>query len=161
MRQRVMIGIATLCSPSLLIADEPTTALDVTIQAQVLDLMKRLKAKGSLMLITHNLGVVADICDDVVVMYAGRIVEKGSLQNIFKTPAHPYTRGLMASMPLLSTPKEKLYTIPGSVPTVQNLAKGCRFADRCEYCQQICKDQKPALQEIEKDHFVYCNFPQK
>lgn len=160
MRQRVMIGMATLCHPALLIADEPTTALDVTIQAQVLDLMRRIKAGGSLMLITHNLGVVAEICDEVAVMYAGRIVEKGTLRDIFNHPAHPYTLGLMASMPTLLTPRGQLNAIPGSVPTISDLASGCRFADRCAHCQDICREKKPVQAEIEPGHFVSCNFPQ-
>lgn len=157
MRQRVMIGIATICSPNLLIADEPTTALDVTIQAQVLDLMSQLKQNGSLMLITHNLGVVAEICDEVIVMYAGQVVERGTLRDIFEEASHPYTKGLMASMPTLSTPPGRLHTIPGSVPTVRGFATGCRFYNRCELCMEQCAQQRPKLKQISPAHYVACH----
>lgn len=156
MRQRVMIAMAVICQPKLLIADEPTTALDVTIQAQVLDLMVKLKDKGSLMLITHNLGVVSEICDEVVVMYAGRVVEKGSTEDIFDNPCHPYTKGLMEAMPSMTNKKDELYSIPGTVPTVKNFASGCRFADRCSQCMSYCKDSVPPMKEISPNHYVQC-----
>ncbi|KYO66947.1 ABC transporter ATP-binding protein [Thermovenabulum gondwanense] len=156
MRQRVMIAMAIICHPRLLIADEATTALDVTIQAQILDLMKRLKKDGSLMVVTHNLGVVAQLCDKVVVMYAGRIVERGSLADILEKPLHPYTRGLIAAIPKLSSNKEELYTIPGSVPTIDSFEKGCRFYSRCEYGVEKCKIEVPPIEEINKNHYVQC-----
>ena len=130
MRQRVMIAMAMINQPALLIADEPTTALDVTVQAQILDLMKKLKGTGGLVMVTHNLGVVAEICEEVVVMYAGRAVERGTLQQVFDQPLHPYTKGLMASIPTMTSKKEPLHTIPGTVPTVYDFGPGCRFADR-------------------------------
>ncbi|HHY27166.1 MAG TPA: ABC transporter ATP-binding protein [Desulfitobacterium dehalogenans] len=156
MRQRVMIAMATICQPTLLIADEPTTALDVTIQAQVLDLMSRLGGESSLMLITHNLGVVAEVCDEVVVMYAGSVVERGGRQEIFENPCHPYTRGLMAAIPTLSSGKEELYSIPGTVPVSANFAKGCRFADRCNAAMEHCKDQLPPTKQLTPNHSVQC-----
>lgn len=156
MRQRVMIAMAVICQPSLLIADEPTTALDVTIQAQVLELMVKLKDKGSLMLITHNLGVVSEICDEVVVMYAGRVVEKGSTEEIFDNPCHPYTKGLMEAIPSLTNKKDELYSIPGMVPIAKNFASGCRFADRCSQCMSYCKDNVPPMKEISSNHYVQC-----
>ncbi|WP_372994307.1 ABC transporter ATP-binding protein [Lutispora sp.] len=156
MRQRVMIAMAVICQPNLLIADEPTTALDVTIQAQVLDLMVKLKDKGSLMLITHNLGIVSEICDEVVVMYAGRVVEKGSMEEIFDNPCHPYTKGLMEAIPSLTNKKEELYSIPGTVPIAKNFASGCRFADRCSLCMGDCKDSVPPMKEISPNHYVQC-----
>lgn len=156
MRQRVMIAMATICHPKLLIADEPTTALDVTIQAQVLDLMMRLKDQGSLMLITHNLGVVAEVCDEVVVMYAGNIVERGNMAEIFDHPCHPYTKGLMAAIPTLSSKKEELYSIPGTVPVSKNFKPGCRFADRCPKALAYCKDKVPPIKQVKHNHFVQC-----
>lgn len=156
MRQRVMIAMAVVCQPNLLIADEPTTALDVTIQAQVLELMQKLKDKGSLMLITHNLGIVSEICDEVVVMYAGRVVEKGSTEEIFDNPCHPYTKGLMAAIPSLSNKQEELYSIPGTVPIAKNFAVGCRFADRCCECGEGCKDSVPPIKEVSPNHYVQC-----
>lgn len=156
MRQRVMIAMATICQPTLLIADEPTTALDVTIQAQVLDLMSRLGGNSSLMLITHNLGVVAEVCDEVVVMYAGSVVERGDMQEIFENPCHPYTCGLMAAIPTLSSGKEELYSIPGTVPMSKNFAKGCRFADRCNASMEHCEDQLPPTKQLASNHFVQC-----
>lgn len=156
MRQRVMIAMATVCKPNLLIADEPTTALDVTIQAQVLDLMQRLKDKGSLLLITHNLGIVAEVCDEIVVMYAGRVVEKGSMEEIFENSFHPYTKGLMRAIPTLSSGKEELYSIPGTVPTSMNFASGCRFVDRCTECIGRCKDEVPPVKQVEDNHYVQC-----
>ncbi|MHB1654534.1 MAG: ABC transporter ATP-binding protein [Desulfitobacteriaceae bacterium] len=156
MRQRVMIAMATVCQPDLLIADEPTTALDVTIQAQVLDIMNRLKDKGSLMLVTHNLGVVAEICNDVVVMYAGTVVEKGSMDEIFDNPCHPYTKGLMAAIPTLSSSKEELYSIPGTVPLSNKFSAGCRFADRCSQCFDLCQDKVPPTRQLSPNHYVQC-----
>lgn len=156
MRQRVMIAMAVACHPNLLIADEPTTALDVTIQAQVLDLMNRLKEGGSMMLITHNLGIVAEICDEVVVMYAGRVVESGSMEQIFDNPSHPYTRGLMAAIPTLSATKDELYSIPGNVPMTQDFTSGCRFRDRCTECLDCCKDKVPPNREVDPNHYVQC-----
>lgn len=158
MRQRVMIAIAVACKPKLLIADEPTTALDVTIQAQVLELMQRLvKDSGSsLMLITHNLGVVAETCDEAVVMYAGQIVERGRVDQIFDQNAHPYTKGLMASIPSLSSGEGELYSIPGTVPSIDNFNSGCRFAARCAHRQDCCEKELPPLIEISNGHFVAC-----
>ncbi|MGI5857971.1 MAG: ABC transporter ATP-binding protein [Tepidanaerobacteraceae bacterium] len=156
MRQRAMIAMALICQPKLLIADEATTALDVTIQAQVLDLMKRLKESGSLMVVTHNLGVVAELCDEVVVMYAGRVVERGSLEAILDHPLHPYTKGLMAAIPTMTSGDEELYTIPGSVPNIENFEKGCRFSPRCEYCLDKCKDDVPPTKQVDDRHYVQC-----
>lgn len=149
MRQRVMIAMALSCNPSLLIADEPTTALDVTIQAQILDLMRKLQKefKSSMILITHDLGVVAEMCDDVVVMYAGKIIESGTVEDIFYRPQHPYTRGLLDSIPHFETGHrlEKLNTIPGMVPSLSALPKGCRFQDRCQRKTEICMATDPHL----------------
>ena len=157
MKQRVVIAIALACNPKLLIADEPTTALDVTIQAQILDIMRRLKgSSGSLMLITHNLGIVADICEEVVVMYAGRAIERGTLKAIFDNPLHPYTQGLMASVPTMRSEKKPLYTIPGTVPTVYDFKEGCRFADRCQHCTEECRTKIPPVKRVGEDHIVQC-----
>ncbi len=157
MRQRVMIAMAIINRPALLIADEPTTALDVTIQAQILDIMRRLKgASGSLMVITHNLGIVAEICEEVVVMYAGRAIERGTLKAIFDNPLHPYTRGLMASVPTIRSEKKPLHTIPGTVPTVYDFGPGCRFAERCEHCMECCRTSVPPVKRVGQDHLVQC-----
>jgi len=158
MRQRVMIAMAIACKPRLLIADEPTTALDVTIQAQVLELMQELgkESESSMMLITHNLGVVAETCDEAVVMYAGRIVEMGTVGHIFDTHAHPYTEGLMASIPSLSSCDGELYSIPGTVPAIDSFGKGCRFAPRCAHCKKKCDELPPPLKEIAAGHSVAC-----
>lgn len=157
MRQRVMIAMAIINHPAILIADEPTTALDVTIQAQILDIMRRLKgSSGSLMLITHNLGIVAEICEEVVVMYAGRAIERGTLKAIFDNPLHPYTQGLMASVPTMRSEKKPLYTIPGTVPTVYDFKKGCRFADRCQHCTEECRTKIPPVKRVGEDHIVQC-----
>ena len=156
MRQRVMIAMAMINHPALLIADEPTTALDVTVQAQILDLMKRLKGTGGLVMVTHNLGVVAEICEEVVVMYAGRAVERGTLKEVFDHPLHPYTKGLMASIPTMSSGKEPPHTIPGTVPTVYDFGPGCRFADRCEHCTQRCRQQSPPEKQVGEEHLVQC-----
>ena len=157
MRQRVMIAMAMACRPALLIADEPTTALDVTIQAQVLELLKKLKLKGSLMLITHNLGIIADVCEEIIVMYAGRIVEKADVRTVFKTPLHPYTVGLIASIPSLRGRKKSLYSIPGMVPAARNFPAGCRFHPRCEQCMDRCRTKIPALMEVAPGHSVRCH----
>jgi len=156
MRQRVMIAMAVALHPSLLIADEPTTALDVTIQAQVLDLMLRLKDSGSMMLITHNLGVVAETCSHVVVMYAGQILETGSTKEVFLHPAHPYTSGLLKAIPTLATTASTLYSIPGVVPAVYNFLPGCRYAPRCPHRMPRCEAEKPRISPVGPDHSVAC-----
>ena len=157
MRQRVMIAMAIINHPDLLIADEPTTALDVTILAQILDIMRRLKdTSGSLLLIAHNLGIGAEICEEVVVMYAGRAIERGTLKAIFDNPLHPYTRGLMASVPTMRSEKKPLYTIPGTVPTVYDFGEGCRFADRCEHCTEEFRTKTPPVKRVGEDHIVQC-----
>ena len=158
MRQRVMIAIAIACKPSLLIADEPTTALDVTIQAQILALMNNLQKENgmSTILITHDLGVVAETCDDVAVMYAGKIVEKASTKDIFSSPKHPYTIGLLNSIPKLGEKKHRLNTIPGIVPSLSQLPKGCRFQDRCSQVFGECKLKEPELTAINCERQVAC-----
>jgi peptide/nickel transport system ATP-binding protein len=158
MRQRVMIAMAMACDPKLIIADEPTTALDVTIQAQILDLMRDLKEKTgtSIMLITHDLGVVAEMCDRVIVMYAGQVVEETDVETLFENPKHPYTIGLMDSIPSYEDEKEYLNTIPGSVPLPYEMPKGCRFAPRCSFAKEICHQQAPKLKEIESQHKCRC-----
>lgn len=158
MRQRVMIAIALACHPELLIADEPTTALDVTIQNQILQLMKNLKQKSnmSIMLITHDLGVVAEMADRVVVMYSGQIVEQGDVFTIFENPKHPYTEGLLKSMPSAEKRVGKLYAIDGVVPNPLNLPPGCRFADRCEYATSLCHQEMPQIQEMNENEVVRC-----
>lgn len=158
MRQRVMIAMALSCNPELIIADEPTTALDVTIQAQILDLLKNLKSKigSSIMLITHDLGVVADMADYVVVMYAGRIVEKGLSRDIFHNPCHPYTIGLMKSKPVIGKKVESLYNIPGSVPNPVDMPDYCYFRDRCESCTAACSGKYPPMYKISDTHYVSC-----
>ena len=158
MRQRIMIAMALCCNPALLIADEPTTALDVTIQAQVLDLMRELQAEigMAILMITHDLGVIADIADEVVVMYAGRVVEKGSLDEIFYEPLHPYTHGLLASIPVLGKrTKEALRSIPGNVPHPLALPEGCSFRPRCPERMPMCAEV-PELKVIEEGHAVRC-----
>lgn len=159
MRQRVMIAMAMACRPALLIADEPTTALDVTIQAQILALMKELnRAFGTaIMMITHDLGVVAELCDRVIVMYAGQIVEEGSVRDIFRHPQHPYTVGLIRSIPDIRRKKERLYSIPGHVPKPGTVRGGCRFADRCEWAVDRCRQEDPLLYETgEQGHRARC-----
>ena len=160
MRQRVMIAMALICRPKLLIADEPTTALDVTIQAQILDLMLELmkKINTSIILITHDLGVVAEVCDEVNVMYAGKIVEKGDVFSIFDNPSHPYTWGLLRSIPRIGKKgkAKKLYTIKGMVPNLIDPPPGCRFADRCDKARGICCEEEPPFTTIEEGHFVKC-----
>ena len=158
MRQRVMIAMALACNPKLIIADEPTTALDVTIQAQILDLLRNLKDKinSSIMLITHDLGVIAEMADYVVVMYAGRVVEKGTAAEIFAAPAHPYTIGLMASKPVVGKKVDKLYSIPGKVPNPINMPNYCYFKDRCEMCVDACEGGYPREIHISPTHTVTC-----
>ena len=158
MRQRVMIAIALACRPELIIADEPTTALDVTIQAQILDLLENLKKKigSSIMLITHDLGVVAGMADYVVVMYAGRVIEKGTADDIFHHPAHPYTIGLMKSKPVVGKKVEELYNIPGSVPNPVNMPNYCYFRDRCEMQCDMCSGKYPPSIRISDTHVVSC-----
>jgi oligopeptide/dipeptide ABC transporter ATP-binding protein len=163
MRQRVMIAMAISCNPKLLIADEPTTALDVTIQAQILDLLRDLQSslKMALILITHDLGVVAEMCHDVVVMYAGRIIEKGTVEEIFYRSKHPYTRGLLDSIPRFDSKNKlsSLKTIPGLVPNLSHLPKGCRFADRCTFVQSDCREIDPRLENLRGQHKVACHHP--
>ncbi|WP_042454932.1 ABC transporter ATP-binding protein [Neobacillus dielmonensis] len=159
MRQRIMIAMAMACNPRVLIADEPTTALDVTIQAQILALMKNLnqKTNTSIILITHDLGVVAEICQRVVVMYAGQIVEQGDVKKILKDPQHPYTKGLLKSVPDLREKKDRLYSIPGMVPLPGSIKNGCRFAPRCQEVFGPCQVESPELFRSEKDgHEVRC-----
>ncbi len=158
MRQRVMIAMALACNPKIIIADEPTTALDVTIQAQILDLLRNLKDKinSSIMFITHDLGVIAEMADYVVVMYAGKIVEKGTAEEIFAHPAHPYTIGLMASKPVVGKKVEKLYSIPGKVPNPVNMPDYCYFKDRCEQCVEACSGEYPHEIKLSPTHTVTC-----
>lgn len=163
MRQRIMIAMAMCCNPKLLIADEPTTALDVTIQAQILDLMRNLqKSYGTgLILITHDLGVVAEMCDHVVVMYAGKVVESGTVFEIFENPKHPYTKGLLESIPHFESGQrlERLKTIPGLVPSLLHLPKGCRFQDRCPNKKSDCEASIPNLESLSQTHSVACYHP--
>lgn len=158
MKQRVIIAMALVCNPHLLIADEPTTALDVTIQAQVLDLMQKLRVKygTSMLMITHDLGIVAEVCDEVSIMYAGRIVEHGTLEDIFNHTAHPYTEGLFGSLPNIEKRTEELNPIPGLMPDPTNLPSGCPFHPRCKYCQDICMTRVPARTELSETHSVSC-----
>ena len=162
MAQRVMIAMALACIPELLIADEPTTALDVTIQAQILDLMREMRKEmgTSIILITHDLGVVAEMAERVAVMYAGEIVEQTDVNSLFDEPLHPYTQGLIGSIPVLGEIKDKLDVIPGSVPNLVNLPPGCRFAPRCQarvkYALTICTEVKPELEEVKSGHYVRC-----
>ncbi len=158
MRQRVVIAMALACNPKLIIADEPTTALDVTIQAQILDLMRDLKNRinSSIMFITHDLGVIAEMADYVVVMYAGKIVEKGTAEEIFAHPAHPYTIGLMASKPVVGKKVDKLYSIPGKVPNPVNMPNYCYFKDRCEQCLEACAGEYPHEVRLSPTHVVTC-----
>ena len=159
MRQRVMIAMALSCNPNLLIADEPTTALDVTIQAQILSLMNGLKKKTntSIMMITHDLGVVAQMADFVVVMYSGRVVESAPVKELFSNPKHPYTQGLLASIPNLEEDRKRLHTIEGSVPNPIDLPQGCYFAPRCKHCMPICIKEHPKLYELPNNHKSRCH----
>lgn len=167
MRQRSVMAIALASNPDILFADEPTTALDVTIQAQILDLMRKLKEEMdmSIMLITHDLGVVAEMADYVVVMYAGNVVEKGKVLDIFQNPMHPYTIGLLKSKPIIgkTNHNERLYSIPGQVPNPINMPENCHFNERCEFCQEGCKEKEPKLVHVGNGHYVACfvNAPEK
>jgi peptide/nickel transport system ATP-binding protein len=168
MRQRVMIAMALACNPKLLIADEPTTALDVTIQAQILDLMRDLKSRlgSAIMLITHDLGVVAEMCQRVVVMYAGRKVEEGPVEEIFARPLHPYTRGLLGSVPKLGSSlveggRAKLAEIPGLVPSLRQRIIGCPFAGRCPMATELCSRVTPAIETKARDHLVACHYAER
>lgn len=158
MRQRVMIAMALACDPKLLIADEPTTALDVTIQAQVLELMKKIRREvnSSVLLISHDLGVIADVCDRVVVMYAGRVVEIGDIRSIFRSPKHPYTQGLLKAIPRLNDDRERLYQIAGSVPAAGTIKKGCPFVARCPLRQDRCSQEMPPMFRFGGHHTAAC-----
>lgn len=158
MRQRVMIAMAMVCNPKVLIADEPTTALDVTIQAQILGLMKRLNTEfnTAIMLITHDLGVVAEVCQRVVVMYSGKVVEEGDVRTIFNNPKHPYTIGLIKSIPDMRVKQERLYSIPGNVPKPGSIKEGCRFAARCDRAFERCKVETPELYDVGNGQKVRC-----
>jgi len=158
MRQRAMVAIALACDPQLLIADEPTTALDVTIQAQVLDLIRSLKKKSnaSIVLISHDLGVIAEICDEVAVMYAGEIVEHAPVDTLFRAPQHPYTIGLLASIPRLDRRVETLATIEGSLPDMSEVPQGCRFAPRCPFASDICVSSAPPIVDVGSNHWSRC-----
>ena len=161
MRQRVIIAIALATNPKLLIADEPTTALDVTIQEQILKLMKKLvkEHNTSLMLITHDLAVVSQMVDKINVMYCGKLVETGKTEDIIYHNAHPYTEGLLNSIPKLYEDRDRLDYIPGMVPNMFELPEGCYFAPRCKYCQEICRHEKPQIQEVGPGHMAACHFP--
>ncbi len=158
MKQRVMIAMALSCNPEVLIADEPTTALDVTIQAQILDLLKHLKeTEGmSIMLITHDLAVVSEVADEVLVMYASKVVENAGVNEIFNAPKHPYTQGLIKAIPQLGNRVDRLNEIPGQVPKPQNYPKGCHFADRCPHVMDICRQKDPGMEEVSTGHLVSC-----
>lgn len=158
MRQRVMIAMALSCNPKLLIADEPTTALDVTIQAQILDIMRKLQRDigMAIMLITHDLGVIAEVVERVVVMYAGKVVEEAPVGELFAKPLHPYTLGLLGSIPMIDKKSDRLKVIPGVVPNPMNMPAGCRFNPRCEYVMDICREKQPELKAIGPDHQVRC-----
>lgn len=159
MKQRVMIAIALACNPKLLIADEPTTALDVTIQAQILQLMKNLKENfnTAMLLITHDLGVVAEVCDKVAIMYAGEIVEYGTLRDVYKDVRHPYTKGLFQSIPSMNHDSTRLETIPGMLPDPSDLPEGCKFHPRCRYCTERCKHENPGYVALSDTHAVRCH----
>ncbi|MBQ7326926.1 MAG: ABC transporter ATP-binding protein [Clostridia bacterium] len=159
MRQRVMISMALACDPRLIIADEPTTALDVTIQAQILDLLRDLKTRidGSIMLITHDLGIIAEMADYVVVMYAGRIIERGTVQEIFHNPLHPYTIGLQKSKPTMDSDSDTLFNIPGNVPNPVNMPKHCYFKERCSKCIGKCSGDYPCMVQVSPTHYVACH----
>ena len=159
MRQRVMISMALACDPRLIIADEPTTALDVTIQAQILDLLRDLKDRidGSIMLITHDLGIIAEMADYVVVMYAGRVIEQGTVQEIFHNPMHPYTIGLQKSKPTMRSDSDTLFNIPGNVPNPVNMPKHCFFKERCSMCKEKCAGDYPCMVQVSPTHYVACH----
>ena len=159
MRQRIGIAAALACNPELLIADEPTTALDVTIQAQIMELMKKLQQQydTSLLMITHNLGIISELCKNVAVMYAGAIIEYGSVREVFSNPAHPYTQGLFASLPSLDSKERRLKPIKGLMPDPTVQQTGCVFCDRCPHAESSCRTEKPPVTEIEPGHFVKCS----
>lgn len=161
LRQRVMIGMAMVLEPDLLIADEPTTALDVSIEAQILRLMRQLQRESgtSILMITHNLGVVAELCDEVYVMYAGEVVERADVTTLFRECAHPYTRGLMASLPRMTSKGQRLYNIRGTVPNLRAMPTGCRFSPRCEFACERCKAEKPPLVDLGGGHLCRCLMP--
>ncbi|MDY0220781.1 MAG: ABC transporter ATP-binding protein [Desulfobacterium sp.] len=164
MRQRVMIAMALCAEPDILIADEPTTALDVTVQAQILELIKELQTRMSMavILITHDLGVIAENCDNAVVMYGGQVVEKASVAMLFSNPAHPYTQGLLTSIPgLASTPKTILPTIDGMVPSLEDMPRGCRFSTRCPFVFEPCRDKAPVSLSVGPDHYAACYYLEK
>ena len=158
MRQRVMIAMALACDPQLIIADEPTTALDVTVQAQILDLLRDLQKQlgMAIILITHDLGVVAEMTSRIVVMYAGKVAEYATTEQLFSNPSHPYTRGLMDSIPRLDQEHESLYAIPGMVPSAEDFSDGCRFHNRCAYANELCTSHEPEMAEVESGHWVKC-----
>jgi len=159
MRQRVMIAMSLLCNPSLLIADEPTTALDVTIQAQILDLMISLKEKregAAILLITHDLAVIAETCDRVIVMYGGKVQEIATVEELFKNPLHPYTKALMDSIPKMDQKVERLNALKGMVPSILDMPVGCKFCTRCDFVEDKCMDTEPELIEVKDGHFVRC-----
>ena len=163
MRQRVMIAMALACEPRLIIADEPTTALDVTIQAQILELFNNIKKKlnGSILLITHDLGVIAEMADYVVVMYAGRIIEQGTAEEIYHNPCHPYTQGLQKSKPTMKTSEDKLFNIPGNVPNPVDMPDYCYFKERCNQCKGMCAGKYPEMVQLSPTHFVACHLYDK
>ena len=158
MRQRVMIAMALACKPVLLIADEPTTALDVTIQAQILELLRALQTETgmSVLLITHDLGIVADVADEVAIMYAGKIVEHARVHDLFAAPKHPYTHGLFKSLPKINEQRQRLYTIEGQVPSATDFPPGCRFHPRCPHAMDVCRREPPSLDAVEPNHTVAC-----
>lgn len=158
MRQRAGIAAALACNPMLLIADEPTTALDVTIQAQILEMMRELQTKytTSLLMITHNLGIIAELCQHVAVMYAGKVIEYGSVQSVFSSPLHPYTHGLIGALPALEGSRERLASIPGAIADPRHLPTGCAFHPRCQYCKESCKESQPFMSYVGDGHFVAC-----
>ena len=160
MRQRAIIAMALSCNPNLVIADEPTTALDVVVQRQILRLIDRLRSRLglSLLLITHDLSVIAETCDKTAIMYAGKIVENASTSRLFSRPLHPYTQGLIKSVPSIAGPKGKLSSIPGFPPSLVDPPHGCRFCERCPYAQPVCTKEEPELRSIEKDHLAACHF---
>ena len=159
MRQRVMIAMALACEPKILIADEPTTALDVTIQAQVLETMKELREKfgSAMIMITHDLGIIAEVCDEVSVVYAGQIVEHGTLEDVFERTLHPYTEGLFGSLPNIEERRHRLQPIPGLMPDPTDLPKGCCFAPRCKYCTEACTKARPEMKWVSDTHYVRCS----
>lgn len=164
MRQRVMIAMALICEPALLIADEPTTALDVTIQAQILDVMRDVQSRrerGSIVLITHDLAVVAETCDRVIVMYGGKLQEIATTVDLFDEPLHPYTQGLLASIPDPARKGEALQAIPGNVPGILELPSGCRYCTRCPHVKDVCREEEPELREVRPGHLVRCHFAEE